>query len=203
MRCYNAIHMYINVGFIVFLCVIAKTLCLCVRGSHCTLLRGTWKNKTLVVLILVNSQQWWWRSRRKCWGEDVWETWSTNWEGGRGHPGQVSQKPRPDFQNSSVLGREVFWGDHKKDITPIISRYNFLFLMIQRKLKSIMVTWYNFCWLTDEYFTCQSKCLACQTRCSKAINHDGDHTANVGATCIYQKSLDNKHLYCLRCYQVP
>jgi len=53
----------------------------------------------------------------------------------------------------------------------------------------------------DEYFTCQSKCLACQTRCSKAINHDGDHTANVGATCIYQKSLDNKHLYCLRCYQ--
>ena len=86
------------------------------------------------MLILVNSQQWWWRSRRKCWGEDVWETWSTNWEGGRGHPGQVSQKPRPDFQNPSVLGREVFWGDHEKDITPIISRYNLLFLMIQREL---------------------------------------------------------------------
>ena len=31
------------------------------------------------------------------------------------------------------------------------------------------------------------------------MNHEGDHTTR--NICIYQKSLDNKHYFCLRCYQ--
>jgi len=53
----------------------------------------------------------------------------------------------------------------------------------------------------DEYFTCQAKCSACESRCLKQMNHNnGHHTDSV---CIYRRDVDNKQYYCLRWPQEP
>ena len=51
----------------------------------------------------------------------------------------------------------------------------------------------------DEYFTCVQRCNACNCRCSKTINHEGEHKTHT--VCVYQKQYENKKYFCLRCYQ--
>ncbi|KAK3773525.1 hypothetical protein RRG08_022238 [Elysia crispata] len=54
----------------------------------------------------------------------------------------------------------------------------------------------------DQYFTCTSRCLACNARCELSMNHDIDqepHDAGRGKLCEYQSQYGNKVFMCKTC----
>lgn len=55
----------------------------------------------------------------------------------------------------------------------------------------------------DQYFTCTTKCLSCNARCIRSMNHDIDHVhheAEKGRNCQFQHQYENKVLLCKQCY---
>ncbi|XP_048586384.1 zinc finger FYVE domain-containing protein 1 isoform X2 [Nematostella vectensis] len=54
----------------------------------------------------------------------------------------------------------------------------------------------------DEYFTCQSSCLSCGSRCQQSMNHtnqDQSHTCET--RCKYQAQYDNRYFTCKACFE--
>ncbi|GFO27427.1 Zinc finger fyve domain-containing protein 1 [Plakobranchus ocellatus] len=54
----------------------------------------------------------------------------------------------------------------------------------------------------DQYFTCTSKCLACNARCELSMNHDinkDPHDPGRGKLCEYQSQYGNKVFMCKTC----
>ncbi|XP_071787643.1 zinc finger FYVE domain-containing protein 1-like [Asterias amurensis] len=53
----------------------------------------------------------------------------------------------------------------------------------------------------DEYFTCSSRCLSCDARCSCTMNHTKDNLIHFAeARCRYQHQYDNEVFTCKACY---
>ncbi|XP_072023590.1 zinc finger FYVE domain-containing protein 1-like [Amphiura filiformis] len=56
----------------------------------------------------------------------------------------------------------------------------------------------------DEYFTCSVRCMSCNQRCCKTMNHIKDdvrHIIDSEKRCQYQHQYDNKVFICKTCYE--
>lgn len=55
----------------------------------------------------------------------------------------------------------------------------------------------------DQYFTCTAKCLSCNARCIRSMNHHIDHIQHEpekGKNCQFQHQYENKVYLCKQCY---
>ncbi|XP_041468091.1 zinc finger FYVE domain-containing protein 1-like [Lytechinus variegatus] len=54
----------------------------------------------------------------------------------------------------------------------------------------------------DEYFTCSTRCLSCNARCTNTMNHIQDNIIHENLSrCKYQHQFDNRVYICKSCYQ--
>ncbi|XP_071478503.1 zinc finger FYVE domain-containing protein 1-like [Diadema antillarum] len=54
----------------------------------------------------------------------------------------------------------------------------------------------------DEYFTCSTRCLSCDARCTNTMNHCQDNVCHEAPSrCKYQHQFDNRVYICKTCYQ--
>jgi len=72
-------------------------------------------------------------------------------------------------------------------------------LCLNKKFTSAVATEYTS--FSDIHFTCQSTCQSCKSRCTKELQHVGEHSTNSEAECIYAAHLENKVYCCKRCQE--
>ncbi|XP_022086002.1 zinc finger FYVE domain-containing protein 1-like [Acanthaster planci] len=54
----------------------------------------------------------------------------------------------------------------------------------------------------DEYFTCSDRCLSCDARCGRTMNHSKDNLPHQSESrCRYQHQFDNQVFICKNCYE--
>ncbi|XP_038073973.1 zinc finger FYVE domain-containing protein 1-like [Patiria miniata] len=54
----------------------------------------------------------------------------------------------------------------------------------------------------DEYFTCSDRCLSCDARCGRTMNHTKDNLSHDSESrCRYQHQYDNQVFTCKSCYE--